>query len=50
MLQTKVELNFGAFKVFKDFFMHQGWTAGGILTYLDPKIVTLAQNQPVQRH
>ena len=43
MLQIIVELNFGAFKVFQDFLKHQGWTAGGILTYLDPKILTLAQ-------
>ena len=43
MLQIIVELNFGAFKAFQDFFKHQGWTAGGILTYLDPKILTLAQ-------
>ena len=40
MLQIIVELNFGAFKVFQDFFKHQGWTAGGILTYLDPKVLT----------
>ena len=43
MLQITVELNFEAFKVFQGFFKHHGWLAGKILTYLDPKNLTVGQ-------
>ena len=43
ILQMTVQLNFEAFIVFQGFLKHQGWITGEILTYLDPKNLTLGQ-------